>query len=325
MTSKLTSKQVDEYDTTSEDSSDDSSNLSEESKVKRKAFYDAWTKGMEEQVRRETKTIHHVYPNGDTYDGDWYNHRPTGKGTMNFFEYKGEVSREAPDSGFFLATYNGDWSGDLFHGYGELRYGYGSLKDNDFYIGNWVCGKKHGYGHEGVNEISYEGEWCDDKKHGFGVLTYYGDLVNVDTYTSKVTSQDDYDIQKKYVGNWENGKRHGYGVTECYEMFSAERTYTTATWINDVPHNESIPVVSRANNTCDEHCRSMSSRKALNSRYDPENCPGCGRLWYVNDGSFPRIPGEYVDRSLDWQPIYSRLTGKLIVRKDRKDEDYGWE
>lgn len=155
------------------------------------------------------------------------------------------------------------------------------------------------------------------------MLTYHGELVDVDTYTVKITSQADYNIQKKYVGNWENGKRHGYGVTECYEIFSEERTYTTATWVNDVPSNESIPVVCRANNTCNEHCRSMSSRKALNSRYEPENCPGCGRLWYVNDGSFPHIPGEYVDRSLDELPRYSRLTGKLINRKDC--EGWDWE
>ncbi|KAM4029650.1 MORN repeat-containing protein 3-like [Anomaloglossus baeobatrachus] len=90
--------------------------------------------------------------------------------------------------------YTGEWMDNLKHGKGACIY----KQVNAIYQGDWICGKRCGYGTYSVKSAStgeyirvYAGNWSNDKKHGFG--TYY-------------CSEGEY-----YEGGWECGHRSGWG------------------------------------------------------------------------------------------------------------------
>ncbi len=109
----------------------------------------------------------------DTYEGDFLNGKPHGKGTYSW--YNGDV-------------YTGDWIDGLRQGWGTLKRPNGA-----YYEGEWKNGKRDGNGaYKWQNGAYYEGEWKNDDRHGNGI--YFG-------------ADSSY-----YKGEWQNNVQHGHGL-----------------------------------------------------------------------------------------------------------------
>ena len=98
------------------------------------------------------------YPNGQ-YIGDMIDDKRSGQGRMT-----------TPEE-----FYDGMWSHDFQHGYGEMTY----FLDGSSYKGEWKNGLKHGRGvfnfkiqAKGVYMTKYDGEWENDKQKGRGIVTW---------------------------------------------------------------------------------------------------------------------------------------------------------
>lgn len=101
------------------------------------------------------------YTDGYEYIGRWENDRKNGFGIMNF----GETSHYSIDDAFITEPkiYIGEFKEDGITGKGKLKYTNGFT-----YIGNFVNGRKNGYGLYYNKNIHYIGNWDnDDFKHGF--------------------------------------------------------------------------------------------------------------------------------------------------------------
>lgn len=136
------------------------------------------------------------YSNGDTYQGEWRNNRPHGKG--RYLRMSGD-------------EYVGDFYNGRFQGQGEYRYGNG-----DVYKGHWENGMRSGQGEMRYqNGNRYTGEWKNDKREGKGELVYRsgsfykGNWLN-DERTGKGFSQ--FRNGERYAGDFVRNERHGYGV-----------------------------------------------------------------------------------------------------------------
>ncbi|TPX36237.1 hypothetical protein SmJEL517_g01580 [Synchytrium microbalum] len=95
-----------------------------------------------------------LFPNGDSYDGQYSEGLRGGHGT-----YRWKVSG---------ARYVGSYAEDKKHGEGLLVY-----PDGSKYRGGFVAGKRSGFGtYLYANGDVYKGHWEDDAKHGPGEYTY---------------------------------------------------------------------------------------------------------------------------------------------------------
>ena len=72
----------------------------------------------------------------------------------------------------------------------------------------------------------YVGNWVKGRKNGFGILTtsyrsndgFIGDSsTNIYTATSHENPQYSFKIWGKYYGNWSNDKLSGFGIYVCYD------------------------------------------------------------------------------------------------------------
>jgi len=95
------------------------------------------------------------YKNGNIYDGNWLNNQKSGLGKMIF-------SSNMPS---IMWTYYGEWKNNLFNGLGLMKYSKYRL-----YKGNWLNGKRDGYGKMIMNNVTYEGNWSDNFINGKGKL-----------------------------------------------------------------------------------------------------------------------------------------------------------
>jgi hypothetical protein len=140
---------------------------------------------------------------GSTYDGDWKYGKRNGRGTLFYNSSKNEVyegdffqNMRHGIGHMFYSTgneYHGEWYEDKIHGYGVM-YWYtssekyeGYWKDNqpngegkltyynldnetcNYYEGNFIDGKREGYGVFYYADGSrYKGQWSNNQKHGIG-------------------------------------------------------------------------------------------------------------------------------------------------------------
>ncbi|KAI8894713.1 hypothetical protein BC833DRAFT_543256 [Globomyces pollinis-pini] len=111
-----------------------------------------------------------IYSSGNIYEGDWINNRKVGFGKM-IWKSRQEV-------------YEGEWD-DKPHGNGTYTWKLNRIRDHQFpcentYRGNWVNGKRHGYGiFYYSNGARYCGEWKDNIKDGSGIhITETGRVYN---------------------------------------------------------------------------------------------------------------------------------------------------
>lgn len=136
------------------------------------------------------------YSNGDTYQGQWHNNRPHGKGrytTMRGDEYIGQFhdGRFQGEGSCRFANgdrYSGQWHAGQMEGQGEMIY-----QNGNRYTGEWKNGQRHGKGELVYRSGSfYKGNWAYDQKSGKGFSQYRNG--------------------QRHVGDYQNGKPHGYGV-----------------------------------------------------------------------------------------------------------------
>ena len=117
-----------------------------------------------------------TYPNGDIYIGEWvYGKRKDGQGKLISFDgdiYEGEFEDEEKHGKGKLTSKDGIYIGDFEwnskHGKGTLTY-----KNGDIYSGDWKNDKRDGQGIlKFINDAEYKGEFIDDRIEGVGVMTF---------------------------------------------------------------------------------------------------------------------------------------------------------
>ncbi|EDV21153.1 uncharacterized protein TRIADDRAFT_60444 [Trichoplax adhaerens] len=103
----------------------------------------------------------------DVFVGEWRTGRKYGYGTMKYAN--GD-------------EYNGFWYQDMRHGHGIMKQGTVTNVNSSFYIGEWLCDNKAGYGiydhnFKDPNPVNYVyrgkrymGIWSNDTRHGEGVV-----------------------------------------------------------------------------------------------------------------------------------------------------------
>ncbi|KAI8894714.1 hypothetical protein BC833DRAFT_603866 [Globomyces pollinis-pini] len=116
-----------------------------------------------------------IYSSGNIYEGEWNNNRKVGFGKMTWTTTNEE--------------YEGEWD-NIPHGQGTYTWKLNRIRDHQFpcenmYKGNWVDGKRHGFGIFYYSDGSrYEGNWKENKKEGQGVYissngrVYNGIFIN---------------------------------------------------------------------------------------------------------------------------------------------------
>ena len=150
---------------------------------------------------------------GGSYDGEWLENKRNGYGkeiyTWGYYEgywknndYYGQgkeyhtkdgatyetatnVIKTVNGKKFYGKIVNNDFVADSLNGNGREDY------NNGYYIGEFLGGKRHGYGTYYWNDGAiYQGYWEADLKNGYGKLTSGANA---------------------YEGNWKDDKREGFG------------------------------------------------------------------------------------------------------------------
>ncbi|XP_058686417.1 ALS2 C-terminal-like protein isoform X1 [Poecile atricapillus] len=144
---------------------------------------------------------------GATYEGEWLEGKPHGKGTLKWSDGRNHV---------------GDFRDGREHGFGIRLVPRRSEDRYDCYKCHWQQGRMSGYGicEYGDGQV-YKGYFKDDKRHGFGIL-------------ENSSAQNPF----KYTGHWEKDKKSGYGVWEDKER--GERYL--GMWWDDRRHGDGIVV-----------------------------------------------------------------------------------
>ncbi|XP_036075208.1 ALS2 C-terminal-like protein isoform X2 [Rousettus aegyptiacus] len=119
-----------------------------------------------------------------TYEGEWCQGRPHGKGTLKWPDGRNHV---------------GNFCQGLEHGFGIRLVPQASEDKFDCYKCHWRQGSMCGYGicEYGSDEV-YKGYFQAGLRHGFGVLE----------------STPQAPQHCKYTGHWDKGQRSGYGIGE---------------------------------------------------------------------------------------------------------------
>lgn len=109
----------------------------------------------------------YVYPNGETYTGEWKNGLRSGKGVYLYSDG---------------SRYKGEYLLNLRHGKGTYTY-----KNGDKYRGSYHKGKRQGTGKFTFKSGKiYKGQYKSDKRHGKGVIYYVnGDRLEIGYYKGK--------------------------------------------------------------------------------------------------------------------------------------------
>jgi uncharacterized protein (TIGR02145 family) len=100
--------------------------------------------------------------NKESYDGQFTNGKRNGTGEMIF------------SNG---VEYKGNWTNDVIEGNGRMIYGVFYQDNRKMYTGEydgqWLKGKKNGYGTSFWDGVYYNGNWLNDKRNGSGELSFY--------------------------------------------------------------------------------------------------------------------------------------------------------
>ena len=160
-----------------------------------------------------------VYDNGDKYTGDFVHGLRHGKGslvprTMGSTEYVGDwaedkISGQGEVKGYPVSMEqaahdalphplnvgpcSGLYEGEVRNGIPWGKQGYVKYSDGSEYLGEWINGKRNGYGkHIMANLDEYEGKFVGGLRCGFGrLMCKNGDV---------------------YAGNWKDNKMFGQGT-----------------------------------------------------------------------------------------------------------------
>lgn len=90
---------------------------------------------------------------GVEYSGDFKDGQFQGKGKLKLNDQ----------------IYEGDFLGNMKHGYGELN----DFKKNESFQGHWYYNKRHGQGTQKFADGSiYNGDWVHDRRQGYGDIKH---------------------------------------------------------------------------------------------------------------------------------------------------------
>eukprot|EP01083_Nonionella_stella_P140406 430528_1 len=99
----------------------------------------------------------------------------------------------------------------------EEKMGRYAFPNGDRYIGNFLDGKRHGFGlYLSSRGHRYEGQWVDDARHGKGEIIYAEKMGRYSGIWSNNLKDGHgtfiYPNGDRYEGRWKNDTKHGYGV-----------------------------------------------------------------------------------------------------------------
>ena len=147
--------------------------------------------------KNNAKVVELAFPNGNHYQGEWHEGKPSGFGTYVWKDGSryagqfraGELHGTGTKTWASGKQYAGEWSHSTYHGHGELTF-----PDGSRYVGSFARGMFSGTGRrEWTNGDTYDGQWKHNKHHGTGRLeTAKGACI--------------------YKGEWVAGLMHGRGV-----------------------------------------------------------------------------------------------------------------
>ncbi|XP_076773827.1 ALS2 C-terminal-like protein isoform X2 [Arvicanthis niloticus] len=151
-----------------------------------------------------------------TYEGDWYQAKPHGKGTLKWPDGRNHV---------------GDFCQGLEHGFGICLVPQASEDKFDCYKCHWWEGRMCEYGicEYGTDKV-YKGYFQAGLRHGFGILDSAPQAPQTFRYTGHWERgqrngygiEEDRDRGERYIGMWQADQRHGPGVVVtqagvCYQ------------------------------------------------------------------------------------------------------------
>ena len=190
------------------------------------------------------KVVELTLQNGNQYQGEWLNGKPSGFGTYTWKDGShyagqflcGELHGTGTKTWSSGKIYAGEWSHNTFEGSGELKFADGSRyvgsfmrgsfsgmgrrewTNGDIYTGNWKNGKHHGSGRLETAEgrCVYIGEWASGLMHGKGVAIWESEedmsISEKDENAESMTLKIPIGIRVMYEGQWSRGLRHGDGT-----------------------------------------------------------------------------------------------------------------
>ncbi|KAI0501687.1 hypothetical protein KFK09_016632 [Dendrobium nobile] len=160
-----------------------------------------------------------LYPNGDSYEGEFHLGKCNGSGVYDFFNQ---------------GRYEGDWVDGKHDGYGIERWAQGIRYQGHYrrglqngfgvcqfykggnYAGEWVAGKIHGRGVQSCSDGSYYvGEFKFGVKHGLGFYQFRnGDRYAGEYFNGMINGFGIYHFANGhcYEGSWHEGTQQGFGT-----------------------------------------------------------------------------------------------------------------
>eukprot|EP00906_Rhabdomonas_costata_P026231 RCo037376 len=173
--------------------------------------------GDRDEFNQRTGEGKAIYPNGDTYEGQYWEGKKNGKG---MYVYKSSPMSEVDKliSQLRFTMLHGETDADFVTRAAKtvavgteivkaaLEYGFFPC-----YRGDYVNNLRHGKGvAKNKDGTVYKGDWKDNKRSGEGMFYY----LNGDVFS----------------GKWENGLKHGLG---CY-TFAGNKGHYTGLWENGI-------------------------------------------------------------------------------------------
>ncbi len=142
--------------------------------------------------------------NKESYDGQFVNGKRNGTGKMIFSN--GD-------------EYKGNWTNDVIEGNGRMIYGVFYQDNSKMYAGEydgqWVKGKKNGYGISLWNGDYYTGNWLNDKRNGSGELSFYQGRELIISEVGGLNAV-------RFTGEWYNDSITGVGELTYFESIIPE-------------------------------------------------------------------------------------------------------
>ncbi|KAG2456091.1 RS10B protein, partial [Polypterus senegalus] len=153
------------------------------------------------------------FQGGHTYQGDFVMNVPMGQGIYSWLD--GSI-------------YDGEVKDGMRHGLGTYT---GGIKPVS-YIGNWVCGKRHGKGTMYYNREKtswYQGDWVNNIKEGWGTRRYQSGSIYEGQWQNNVRHGEGtmkwLATHDQYSGQWDNGIQHGQGTHMWFLVRTPDSLY----------------------------------------------------------------------------------------------------
>ncbi|XP_008557166.3 MORN repeat-containing protein 3, partial [Microplitis demolitor] len=143
------------------------------------------------------------------------------------------LTRKSKKSKSYSLQYEGQSLSNKPHGIGVLSKVYTDGSIEKYYSGNFVEGKKQGFGGLWTDNFYYEGDFCNEKRHGFGRIWYKNGSFYQGHWRDGLYDGDGMIIRdngNRYEGEFMLGKKHGDGIYYHLETGQMQKGH----WFNDI-------------------------------------------------------------------------------------------